>query len=134
MNICSYTPTKYLDNRDINDKLRFLFKTVCGIAAQGIPGSGTVTSIAVSMPAAFSVANSPITTNGTIAITGAGTTAQYIRGDGTLATYGNASVTKAQRNAIAAPAAGLIVYQTDNIPGLRVYNGTNWVRFTETID
>ncbi len=43
-------------------------------------------------------------------------------------------LTKAQRDAIATPAAGLLVYQTDNTPGLRVYNGTNWVRFTETID
>jgi hypothetical protein len=38
------------------------------------------------MPAAFSVANSPVTSSGTLAVTGAGTTAQYIRGDGTLAT------------------------------------------------
>lgn len=91
MNICSYTPTKYLDNRDINDRLKFLFKTVCSLAGAGIPGSGTVTSIGVSMPAAFSVANSPVTTTGTIAITGAGTTSQYIRGDGSLATYGTAT-------------------------------------------
>lgn len=48
--------------------------------------TGTVTSVGLTMPAAFSVANSPVTTSGTIAVTGAGTTAQYIRGDGTLAT------------------------------------------------
>jgi len=48
--------------------------------------SGTVTSVGLTMPAAFSVANSPITGAGTLAVTGAGTTAQYIRGDGTLAT------------------------------------------------
>lgn len=47
---------------------------------------GTVTSVALTMPAAFSVANSPVTSSGTLAITGAGTTAQYIRGDGSLAT------------------------------------------------
>jgi hypothetical protein len=39
------------------------------------------------MPAAFAVANSPLTSNGTIAVTGAGTTDQYIRGDGTLASF-----------------------------------------------
>jgi hypothetical protein len=38
------------------------------------------------MPSAFSVASSPITTSGTIAITGAGTSSQYVRGDGQLAT------------------------------------------------
>ena len=43
-------------------------------------------------------------------------------------------MTKTQRDAISTPLAGLAVYQTDNTPGLRVYNGTNWMRFTETID
>jgi hypothetical protein len=43
-------------------------------------------------------------------------------------------MTKTQRDAIGSPAAGLMVYQTDNTPGLRVYNGTSWMRFTETAD
>jgi hypothetical protein len=45
-------------------------------------------------------------------------------------------MTKTQRDAIPVTAAsfGLAVYQTDNTPGLRVYNGTNWMRYTETID
>jgi hypothetical protein len=43
-------------------------------------------------------------------------------------------MTKSQRDAIASPVAGMMVYQTDNTPGLRVYNGTSWVRFTETVD
>lgn len=51
-----------------------------------IPG-GTVTSVGLSMPAAFTVSFSPITSSGTIVVTGSGTTAQYIRGDGTLATF-----------------------------------------------
>lgn len=46
---------------------------------------GTVTSVGLSMPSAFSVTNSPITTFGTIQVTGAGTAAQYVRGDGVLA-------------------------------------------------
>lgn len=49
-------------------------------------GSGTVTSVGLSMPSAFSVSGSPITTSGTFSVSGAGTTAQYIRGNGTLAT------------------------------------------------
>jgi len=48
--------------------------------------SGTVTSVGLSMPVAFSVANSPITSSGTLAVTAIGTAAQYIRGDGQLAT------------------------------------------------
>jgi hypothetical protein len=44
------------------------------------------------------------------------------------------NMTKAQRDAISSPAIGLAIYQTDNTPGLRVYNGTNWMRFTETAD
>lgn len=43
-------------------------------------------------------------------------------------------MTQAQRKAIATPVAGMAIYQTDAVPGLRVYNGTNWMRFTETAD
>ena len=49
-----------------------------------IPGTGTVTSVGVSMPSAFAVSNSPITTDGTIAITGAGAVTQFIDGTGVL--------------------------------------------------
>jgi len=50
-------------------------------------GSGTVTSVGLTMPAAFNVTGSPVTTAGTLAVTGAGTTDQYVRGDGTLANF-----------------------------------------------
>jgi hypothetical protein len=50
-------------------------------------GSGTVTSVGLTAPAAFTVVGSPITTSGTIAITAAGTSAQYVRGDGALTTF-----------------------------------------------
>ena len=74
------------------------FNTPTGTTSQYVRGdgslatfptipSGTVTSVGLSMPAAFSVANSPVTTSGTLTVTGAGTTAQYVRGDGSLATY-----------------------------------------------
>jgi hypothetical protein len=55
--------------------------------ATGGGGSGTVTSVDLSMPSAFAVTGNPITTSGTLAVTGAGTTSQYVRGDGSLATY-----------------------------------------------
>ena len=47
---------------------------------------GTVTSVGLTMPVAFSVANSPITSSGSLNVTAVGTAAQYIRGDGQLAT------------------------------------------------
>jgi hypothetical protein len=51
------------------------------VAAQG------VTSVGLSMPAAFTVTNSPITQSGTLTVTGAGTAAQYINGLGNLASF-----------------------------------------------
>ena len=36
------------------------------------------------------------------------------------------SMTEAQRNAIATPATGLLVFQTDNTPGFYYYDGANW--------
>jgi len=51
-------------------------------------GGGSVTSVGLSMPSAFTVGvPNPITTAGTFLVTGAGTTAQYVRGDGTLANF-----------------------------------------------
>lgn len=59
---------------------------ILGGSSGGGGGSGTVTSVGLSMPSAFSVTGSPITGAGTLSVTGAGTTSQYIRGNGTLAT------------------------------------------------
>jgi len=55
-----------------------------------------------------------------------------IVGDG--AGYKLASMTKSERDALSSPPAGFMIYQTDNTPGLRVRNGSAWVRFTETTD
>lgn len=55
-------------------------------------GSGTVTSVQLSMPSAFTVTSSPITTSGTINVIGAGTSLQYIRGNGTLATFDTSAI------------------------------------------
>lgn len=63
-------------------------KTVNGSSLVGSGGInvGTVTSVGLSMPSAFTVSNSPVIGSGTINVVGAGTTSQYIRGDGQLAT------------------------------------------------
>lgn len=49
-------------------------------------GSGTVTSVGLTAPSAFTVTGSPVTTSGTLAITGSGTTSQLIDGTGALQT------------------------------------------------
>jgi hypothetical protein len=49
---------------------------------------GTVTSVALTVGGdAISVSGSPLTTSGTLALAFSGTTSQYIRGNGTLATF-----------------------------------------------
>jgi len=45
-----------------------------------------VTSVGLSMPSAFTVTNSPVTSTGTLTVTGAGNTSQYIDGTGALQT------------------------------------------------
>ena len=44
-------------------------------------------SVGLTMPSAFSVANSPVQGTGTLAVTAAGVASQYIRGDGTLGDF-----------------------------------------------
>ena len=44
-------------------------------------------------------------------------------------------MTKANRNSITNPVAGLMIYQTDSgNDGLRVYDGTNWIAYSYTTD
>jgi len=55
------------------------------ISASG--GSGSVTSVGLSAPSAFTVSGSPVTGAGTLTFTGAGTTSQYIDGTGSLQSF-----------------------------------------------
>ena len=50
-------------------------------------GGGTVSSVAMTAPPAFSVGGTPITTAGTLALTTTGSAAQYIDGTGSLKTF-----------------------------------------------
>lgn len=50
-------------------------------------GGGGLSSVGLSMPSAFVVSNSPLTSNGTIQVQAAGTALEYIKGDGTLGTF-----------------------------------------------
>jgi hypothetical protein len=49
--------------------------------------TGTVTSVDLTMPPAFSVSGNPVTSSGTLAVAAAGLSSQYIRGDGQLANF-----------------------------------------------
>jgi len=53
--------------------------------------NGTVTSVDLTMPTAFSVTGNPVTTSGTLAVAAAGLSSQYIRGDGQLANFPTSS-------------------------------------------
>jgi hypothetical protein len=50
-------------------------------------GKGSVSSVDLTMPPAFSVTGNPVTTSGTLAVAAAGLSTQYIRGDGQLANF-----------------------------------------------
>lgn len=77
---------------------------------------GTVTSVGLTMPSAFSVTNSPITSSGDIAVTGAGVASQYVRGDGTLANFpttggGGASVSYYLNGSVSQGTIGGVAYK-----------------------
>ena len=80
---------------------------------------GTVTSVGMTVPSAFSVTPSSITTSGTFAIAGAGTASQYVRGDGTLANFptstgGGASVSYYLNGSISQGTIGGVAYKEMN--------------------
>jgi hypothetical protein len=82
-------------------------------------GTGSVTSVGLTMPSAFSVANSPVTTAGTLAVTGAGTVGQYIRGDGSLADFpattgGGSSVSYYLNGSVSQGTIGGVAYREVN--------------------
>ncbi len=60
-------------------------------------GVGTVTSVALAMPSAFSVAGSPITGSGTFTVTGSGTTSQYVDGTGALQSFSDTATNTVAR-------------------------------------
>jgi len=94
--------------------------------------NGTVTSIGLTMPSAFTVTNSPITSSGDIAVTGAGLVSQYVRGDGTLANFpnstgGGSSVNYYLNGSVSQGTfGGTTYYQMSRTPILG--GGTNFIR------
>jgi hypothetical protein len=98
-----------------------------------IPAAG-VTSVGLTMPSAFSVTNSPITSSGDIAVTGAGSVSQYVRGDGTLATLptsigGGSSVSYYLNGSVnQGTIGGVTYYEMNRTPILGI--GTDFTRNT----
>ena len=94
--------------------------------------SSGVTSVGLTMPSAFTVTNSPITSSGDIAVTGAGLVSQYVRGDGTLANFpnstgGGASVNYYLNGSVSQGTfGGATYYQMSKTPILGA--GTNFIR------
>ena len=86
------------------------------------------------MPSAFSVANSPITSSGDIAVTGAGVVSQYVRGDGSLANFpsstgGGASLSFYLNGSVAQGTFGGVAFkEMDRTPILGA--GTDFTRNT----
>ena len=59
--------------------------------------AGTVSSVALAMPSAFSVAGSPITSSGTFTVTGSGNNTQYVDGTGALQSFSDTSANTVAR-------------------------------------
>ena len=80
-----------LDNADLvpiaEDAGGGLYVTKSVTGQEIIDSTGTVTSVDLTMPSAFTVSGNPITTSGTLAVAGAGVVSQYVRGDGSLANF-----------------------------------------------
>ena len=81
--------------------------------------TSAVTSVGMTVPSAFSVIPSTITSSGTFAITGAGAASQYVRGDGTLANFptstgGGASVSYYLNGSISQGTIGGVAYKEMN--------------------
>jgi hypothetical protein len=108
---------------DLQNALNAKFDDPTGTTAQYLRGdgtlatfptitSGTVTSVGLTMPTAFSVANSPVTSSGTLAVTGAGDTTQYLAGDGSLVAFPIAGQ------------SGTLVREVRNVTGATLTKGT----------
>ena len=82
-------PNTYGDATNVPQFTVDIWGRITGVTLVPITGGGgvgTVTSVDLTMPVAFTVTGNPVTTSGTIAVAAAGTASQYIRGDGQLAT------------------------------------------------
>jgi hypothetical protein len=84
----------------------------------------------------ISIANSTnnVTMPGTLGIGGSASSGALLEITSTTKAFILPRMTKAQRNAMPGQVDGMMIYQTDAVPGLRVRTNGNWVRYTETLD
>jgi hypothetical protein len=99
-----------------------------------------VTSVGLSMPSAFTVTGSPVTSSGNISVVGAGTVAQYIRGDGSLADFpqggggGGASVSYYLNLSVSQGSIGGIGYsQMSKVPVFGAGTGSSTTASTTSV-
>lgn len=64
-----------------------LTQTGNGVTIDASGGSGSVTSVGLAAPPAFTVSGSPVTGSGTLTLAGAGTAQEYIDGTGSLQSF-----------------------------------------------
>ena len=95
------------------------------INSTGGGGSGTVTSVALTAPAAFNVSGSPITGAGTLALSAAGNSSQYIDGAGNLQSFPSLSQTLQQVTTAGNETTESII--TENVFGFQVQTSINQV-------
>jgi hypothetical protein len=98
-------------------------------------GSGTVTSVAMSVPTGLTVSGSPITTDGTLAVTYASgyaipTTAKQTEWD-TAFSWGNHASAGYLTSSSVLDSLADVVITTPTTGQVLKYNGTNWVNDTD---
>jgi hypothetical protein len=97
-------------------------------------GTPDFTNRIISNSTTFSLPGITVTNStGNVGIGGAASSSALLELISTTKAFVLPRMSKAQRNAIS-PIAGMMIYQTDNTPGLRVFNGSNWMRFTDAVD
>jgi hypothetical protein len=84
--LASFPATGVTDVLYIAEDTNYLYRWN-GSAYVQVGGSSGVTSVGLVMPSAFTVSGSPVTSSGNLTVSGAGTTGQYVRGDGSLASF-----------------------------------------------
>lgn len=98
----------------------------------GLGTSGTVSSVGLAMPSpttpAFTVSNSPVTGSGTLTVTANGSTSQYVRGDGSLASFPSLTGYVPYTGATADVSIGNFSFITNRTLSLTATDGNSYIQ------